>query len=221
VSTLPESIDLGAEEEARRLWDGALEARGRAPGDLVALCECLDLGLRAAEILVVHRLQPVKDRFPATIGVQLELPDAEVDVYRDAVNAPKGIQFTDVIDLLSDEELECVAPRLHRGWEDRRFSCRRSRATANEVLGVSLDETSRDRMLLLAAYRNRHPSWTPSRPYRSWWSACSRTELRGRASWPVGWSRRASAKCRCLTAGGRGPLESGSVPPGAPHGDAP
>ena len=31
-----------------------------------------------------------------------------------------------------------MAPGLHRGWEDRRFSCRRSRVTALEALGVTL-----------------------------------------------------------------------------------
>ena len=66
MSSLAEVILLGPEEEARRLWDGALLARERAADDLVALCESLDLGLRAAEILTVHRLNPIRDRFAAT-----------------------------------------------------------------------------------------------------------------------------------------------------------
>jgi hypothetical protein len=155
VSQLPEEIVLGPEEEARRLWSGAREAQLRAGEDLVALCECLDLGLRAAEILVVHRLQPVRDKFPATIGVQLELPDPEVEIYRDALTAQHTLQFTDIVDLLSAEELSCVSPGLHRGWEDRVFSCRRSRKTAQETLLATLDDGSRDKLLLLSAYRNR------------------------------------------------------------------
>lgn len=148
-------ILLGAEEEAGRLWQGAKEARRAASEDFVALCEALDLGLRAAEILVTHRLQPVRDQFPATIGIQLETPSPEVDIHRDAVNVPNTLSFTAVLDLLSVEELECVAPSLHRGWEDRRFSCRRSRVTAGEALGLRLHEEERDQLLLLAAYRNR------------------------------------------------------------------
>ena len=75
--------------------------------------------------------------------------------YRDAINAPNSLPFIAVLDLLSGEELECVAPGLHRGWEDRRFSCRRSRVTACEALGITLEEGEREQLLLLAAYRNR------------------------------------------------------------------
>ena len=68
---------------------------------------------------------------------------------------PKAIQFNEVIDLLSDPELECVSPGMHRGWEDRRFSCRRSRVTAQEATGVTLSADEQLQLLTLAAYRNR------------------------------------------------------------------
>jgi len=155
MSQLPEFLELGSEEEAVRLWRGAEEAQGRASDSLVAMCEALDLGLRAAEILVTHRLQSVKEQFPATIGIQLDTPSPEVDAYRDAVNIPNSLGFTAVLDLLSSEGLECVSPGLHRGWEDRRFSCKRSRVTAQDVLGVTVGGADRDRLLLLSAYRNR------------------------------------------------------------------
>jgi len=155
VSGSDDVIILGPLDEARRLWKGAVEARKSADEDVVALCNFLDLGLHAAEILVIHLLQPVKANFPATIGLGLDTPDPEVDVHRDAISEPKALQFTDLLDLLSDEELECVGPRMHRGWEDRRFSCRRSRATSREALGVNLGDAERNDLLLLAAYRNR------------------------------------------------------------------
>ena len=155
MSSLADVIELGPEEEARRLWDGAMEARTRAADDLVALCESLDLGLRAAEILTVYRLNPIRDQFPATIGLQLEMPGPEVDLHRDGIQVPKAIQFNEVIDLLSDPELACVSPGMHRGWEDRRFACRRSRVTAQEAIGVTLDAEEQDQLLTLAAYRNR------------------------------------------------------------------
>lgn len=160
MTSLPDTITLGPDEEARRLWSAATAAMKRAGEDLIALCEALDLGLRAAEILLVQRLQPVKARFPATIVAQLETPDAEVDVLRDAISAPKAIAFTDLLDLLSDESLDCVGPRLHRGWEDRRFACARSRKTAHQALGFALTERERSDLLVLSAYRNRifrHP----------------------------------------------------------------
>ena len=155
MTHLPDVITLGPEDEANRLWEGAVQAKEKAASDLVALCESIELGLHAAEILIIQRLLPVKDQFPATIGVQLQVPVAEVDAYRDAVNVPNSLDFTEILDLLSEEELECVGPRLHRGWEDRRFSCKRARATAREAVGVTLTSEERDQLLLLAAYRNR------------------------------------------------------------------
>jgi hypothetical protein len=155
MTQLPEVIELGPMEEARRLWAGATEAKKAAGEDLVALCEALDLGLHAAEILVVQLLQPYKDRFPATIGVQLSMPTPVVDVYRDGINVPKVLSFNDAVDLLSVEDAECVSPGMHRGWEDRRFSCRRSRATAQGAIGIHLSTEDQEQLLLLAAYRNR------------------------------------------------------------------
>lgn len=155
MAKLPDSLTLGPDDEARRLWLGALEAREEAAEDLVSLCAALDLGLRAAEILIVSRLQPARDRFPATIGLLLERPHPEVDVERDAIRVPASLDFTAALDLLSREDLECVGPELHRGWEDRRFACRRVRATAQEIVGITLDAGQRQSLLLLAAYRNR------------------------------------------------------------------
>jgi hypothetical protein len=155
MTRLADTIDLGPKDEALRLWSAAVEAQRAATDDLVKLFEFLDLGLHAAEILAIHLLQPVKDKFPATIAVQLNMPDPEVDPHRDGIHVPKVLQFTDVIDLLSGEELECVSPGMHRGWEDRRFSCRRSRAVAQEAIGVTLSAEEQDQLLLLSAYRNR------------------------------------------------------------------
>ena len=155
MTRLADTIDLGPKDEALRLWGAAVEAQRGATDDLVKLFECLDLGLHAAEILAIHLLQPAKDKFPATIAVQLNTPDPEVDPHRDGIHVPKVLQFTDVIDLLSGEELECVSPGMHRGWEDRRFSCRRSRAVAQEAIGVTLSAEEQDQLLLLSAYRNR------------------------------------------------------------------
>ena len=151
----PDVITLGPEDEASRLWEGAVRAREKSGDDLVALCESIDLGLHAAESLVLQRLIPVKDQFPATIGAQLQVPVPEVDAYRDAVSVPTSLDFTEMLDLLSAEGLECVGPRLHRGWEDRRFSCQRARDTAQEAVGITLASEERDQLLLLSAYRNR------------------------------------------------------------------
>ena len=84
-----------------------------------------------------------------------QVPVPEVDAYRDAVSVPTSLDFTEILDLLSAEGLECVGQRLHRGWEDRRFSCQRARDTAQEAVGLTLASEERDPLLLLSAYRNR------------------------------------------------------------------
>ncbi|MGD8698426.1 MAG: hypothetical protein PVJ43_03995 [Gemmatimonadales bacterium] len=155
MTQLPSAIELGLEDEARRLWNGALAARKGGATDLVSLLESLDLGLHAAEILVIQLLQPIKDSFPATIGLLLNTPAPEVDLRQDAINVPKALGFTDAIDLLSADDLECVSPGMHRGWEDRRFSCRRSRTATREAVGITLTAEDQEQLLLLAAYRNR------------------------------------------------------------------
>jgi hypothetical protein len=160
MTTLPDVIELNAEEEARRLWGAARTAIGSAREDLVALLQAVELGCRAVEVVAVHRLQGVKDRFPATIGLLLETPASEVEPQRNSLPGHSSLDFTDLLDLVSDETLSCVAPGMHRGWEDRRFACRRSRVTAREALGVSVDAAGRANLLTLAAYRNRlfrHP----------------------------------------------------------------
>jgi hypothetical protein len=83
------------------------------------------------------------------------VPTPESDPHRDGVTRPRTLQFHDIVDLLSDEELERVSPGMHRGREDRRFSCRRSRNTAGEAIGVTVDESDPSDLLLLSACRNR------------------------------------------------------------------
>lgn len=155
MSAPGEAVTLDADEEAHRLWQGALAALGASDHELTSLSEALDLGLRAVEVLAFRRLEGARDQFPAPIAALFDSPGPEIDVERDAVESPRALGFTDVLDLLSDDELECVAPDLHRGWEDRRFSCRRSRATARRALEIQLGAEERRPLLLLAAYRNR------------------------------------------------------------------
>ena len=150
-----ETLTLGPGEEARRLWKGAEESREHAAEHFASLCEALDLGVRATLILAVSRLQPVRQEYPGSIAMLLESPAPKVDPIRDAINTPRSLSFLDVLDMLSADELACVSPKLHHGWEDRRCSCIRSRMLAREATGVTLDGEERDSLLLLMAYRNR------------------------------------------------------------------
>ncbi len=155
MSQLPESVRISPEEEAQRLWNGAKTAFESSAESLVSLCEALELGIRAVEILAVNGLRPVADRFPATIAMLLESPDPEVSTERDALSAPNSLELLHVVDMLSADGVNCVSRKLHRGWEDRRRSCQRSRDLARETLGVVLEADEREALLRLEAYRNR------------------------------------------------------------------
>lgn len=153
--TATQVFTLGPEQEAVRLWEGAEAELKSAPTDFVALCEALDLGIRAAQILAILRVEPARESLPSTVATLLDRPPAKVDPWRDVVHLPKTLQFAEAIDLLSADELECITPHLHHGWEDRTWSCRRARKAARGAAGISLDKEMRDRLMILAAYRNR------------------------------------------------------------------
>ena len=150
-----DSYILDASDEAERLWRGALEAIEKAPTGFLPLSEALELGIRSAQLYLGLRLQPVAAQLPATIQSLLEPPPVEVDPLRDALYLPRSLSFVDGLDMLSADGLECVAPGLHHGWEDRRFSCARSRRAAREATGITLDGPTRTDLLWLAAFRNR------------------------------------------------------------------
>ena len=149
------TVTVSPSEEVMRLWEGATQAFEAARGDFGALLSALDLGVRAVELAAIRKLQRISASFPATIQAELEAPPEAVDVARDAMAAPKSLHFVEVLDLFSDDELDCVGPNLHRGWEDKRPSCLRLRRIARESVGAHVDAASRQALLLLAAYRNR------------------------------------------------------------------
>jgi hypothetical protein len=155
MKTLPEILTLDTSQEARRLWRGARDAFQDAPDSLVALCESLDLGIRAAELFAVLRLQEMKQGFPEALRMHLQSQDPRVHWYRDAMDGVPCVQFRVLLDLMSNPELDCIAMELHGGSRPSAFPCERARASARTALGFSLSGEDRDLLLLLLAYRNR------------------------------------------------------------------
>ena len=148
-------------ETSQLFWNGALHAFDEGQRDPLQLLVAVEFGVRAAEIEATEILHARSQEFAATIGFRLEQPAPHLYVYRDAVMEPHGVTFTEILDLLSKDELPCVGPRLHRGWEDRRFSCARARKTAQAANGVAIDGLWREKLLRIAAYRNRLFRSTP------------------------------------------------------------
>ncbi len=116
----------------------------------------LALAVRALQVLCLHRLQPVREKFPATNRALMQVPDPQIEPERDALALPADFLGTiDIIDLLSEPELACVAPHLHRGWQDRRRSCDQARGLAAEAFGFSITGDERESLLAALAICNR------------------------------------------------------------------
>lgn len=128
-------------------------ARSEAPEDAI---QALFLVTRAAHLLALHKLQRARTGFPATIQALLSQPDPAIEVARDAFIEPRDfICFVDLLDLLSEESLPCAAPRLHRGWQDKKQSCRGARKNTAASVGFSLDGKERDALLKGWALQSR------------------------------------------------------------------
>ncbi len=121
-----------------------------------ARCAALSLAVRAAEVAIVQRLQPVVQRYPATIQGHLAGPTSAVVGVPDAfVDSGAVIHLDDLVELLSEPELTCVAPRLYRGWQDRNEARRDARGITAGAVGFSLNASERDGLLAALAVRNR------------------------------------------------------------------
>jgi hypothetical protein len=155
MSDILDGVLLSPEDEAERLWKGAQKAFTKASECIADLSEAVDLGARAVEIMVSQRLQAVRSKFPPTISCLIDPLPPEVDPSRDAIRVPNALRFIDVLDMLSAEDLTCISPHLHHGWEDHVASCRHAREHTREATGISLDVESRNALMLIAAYRNR------------------------------------------------------------------
>lgn len=113
-------------------------------------------GLRVAQLLALNPLLDAIDEFPATIQALLVLPEPALNPSQDIkVEEQDVLRFIDILDLLSDEREECIAPWLHRGWQDKSQSCRDARRLARAQVGVSLDAPFRKLLLKAKAICNR------------------------------------------------------------------
>lgn len=117
------------------------------------LAKATGLGLlfRAAQVLAVRQLTNARERYSVTQQALMAEPEASFAPKRDAmVDEADFLGCRDILDLLSDVESPCIAPRLHRGWQDRVQSCREARRISREIVGFSL--SPEERAPLLAAW---------------------------------------------------------------------
>lgn len=123
---------------------------------LLAKATAVELLLRTAQILAVDKLTAARDRYPVTQQALMGEPDASFAPERDAlIEEADFLAYRDLLDLLSDVESPCIAPRLHRGWQDRVQSCREARRISHEVVGFSLSAEEREPLLVALGVCNR------------------------------------------------------------------
>ncbi|MCP4678572.1 MAG: hypothetical protein GY854_24285 [Deltaproteobacteria bacterium] len=141
---------------AKSLLESLDAKRIAASDDPVEVGLAVSVGIRAAHLLGVEILQTVAEAFPASIQGLLFQPGANTDIDRDAFVADEEfIDFVDLIDILCEEKCECVAPQLHRGWQDKTQSCREARSIARKAVGYSIGERLRESLLEAVSIQNR------------------------------------------------------------------
>ncbi len=116
----------------------------------------LELAFRSFHLLALAKLEPAKSQLPATNQALMAVPEAAIEVRRDAlVHRADFLAPIDVLDLMSESGLPCVAPHLHRGWQDRQRSCLHARQVAASAFGFWIGGDERDTLLAGLAIANR------------------------------------------------------------------
>ncbi len=131
---------------ARRL----LELAARIDGDPepLAVAMATRLVFRAGHILGLAALAPARDHYSVALQALMHAPEPAGDPGRDPFLDPHDfLGWLDLLDLISEPALGCVARRLHRGWQDRTQSCRQARKVSERTLGFSVSEPERGALL--------------------------------------------------------------------------
>jgi hypothetical protein len=150
------ATDLDTRAMAANMIAGIAKSGLAASSEPLEVAQALAMAIRAAQLHCLGRLARVVSGFPATIQALMTLPEPGIDTDRDALAESQDfLGFLDMLDLLSGELLECLAPRLHRGWQDKVQSCRAARLLTLEAVGFELDEEQRASLLSALACVNR------------------------------------------------------------------
>jgi hypothetical protein len=140
---------LDAKSGPRALLEVA--ARVDASDQPLDIAVATELCFRAMTVLAQSALEGAREDYTVALQAMMHAPQFAIDEERDAlVDERDFLGCLDVIDLLSAEGLDCVAPRLHRGWQDRHQSCRQARRVSSDKLGFSL--AASERAAIVAAW---------------------------------------------------------------------
>ncbi|MBW1807450.1 MAG: hypothetical protein JRJ87_04600 [Deltaproteobacteria bacterium] len=153
MNSTPAKIDLNDSALAGRLLDSLEHLKLAASDDPVEAALAIALAIRIAQLFCYQRLKRIAGQFPATIQTLLRTPKI---LQNSALTDPQEfIEFLDLIDLMSETDLKCIAPRLHRGWQDKVQSCQSARQLTQAELKYTIDADMRKSLLLALEIYNR------------------------------------------------------------------
>jgi len=147
---------LDAQQLAEQLLTGVERGGLAASDDPIDVARAIRLCLRAAQALAFQLFEAVRDDYPVTIQALMATPETGLDVDLDArIDPTELLGFVELLDMLSDSGLSCIAPRLHRGWLDKKQSCREARLVSTGRAGFALTGGEREDLMLGLAVTNR------------------------------------------------------------------
>lgn len=139
----------------------ALDSLGRVAEDLtrrdaLGLKGALAWGWHAVGLLAYLRLQPGREAFDVWVQDYLHEGEPTLNVERDARwEERERLSLLEVLDLLSAPDLPSLKPEFYQGWQDRTSRCQSLRRQVSQIVGRSIGEDQRDRLLLLLAAYHR------------------------------------------------------------------
>ncbi len=156
MTTTKTSAVLDNVTAVEHLLNSLVKSRYADSEDVLEVAQALGITIRAFHLLGCRRLVSVAYEFPSSIQSLMAYPEPPVDPKRDAfIDADDFLTFIDLIDIFSDQQCDCVAPSLHRGWKDKVQSCKDARSTARAIVGFSIKDQEREMLLRAAAIHNR------------------------------------------------------------------
>ncbi len=125
-------------------------------GTLAGLKEVLVWGWHAVDVLTYVCLQPNQSLFDPWLQDYLQEGEPGLSVERDARwDERRHLGLLELLDMMSAEELSILKPEFYQGWQDRTSRCQNLRRQVAGILGDSIREEPRQKLLLLLAVYNR------------------------------------------------------------------
>jgi hypothetical protein len=138
------------------------ELQGKELEDPFLLKRILTCGWHAINLCFYVRLQPEQETFDAWVQDYFHSWDREIEVGRDArLEDREHLGLLQVLDLLSEGDLDSLKPDFYHGWTDKLTRCKELRSKVQATTQFSISAMEREDLLYLLAVHHRL-SFTPT-----------------------------------------------------------